>query len=173
MSPIWSPARGCAALGVILCVAIAAPAQAKTRTVSYDSVNLPARVLAPGGLSFIFRKSTFGGMRMLKVLSTREKGAATLKPASEKELGEGGIEGILGHKADERALYEIDPGAEGEPLIRAACPDSERAWLAFGSLDSDKPLIIHAFGRYGGSQKAHLCATMEFSWHGEWKLPER
>lgn len=173
MSPKTFPGRSLAALGLALCVAAPGAAAAKTRTVSYDSVNLPARVLAPGGLSFIFSKSTFGGVRMLKVLSTREKGAATLKPASEKELGDGGIDGILGHKADERALYEIDPGAEGEPLIRAACPDSERAWLAFGSLDSDKPLIIHAFGRYAGSRKAHLCATMEFSWHGEWKLPDR
>jgi hypothetical protein len=167
------PGRGLAALGLALCVAIPAPAAAKDRIFSYDAVNEPARILAPGGLTFIFRKSTLGGTRVLKVLSTQDKGAAELKPAPEKELGEGGINGLVGHKVDEHDLYEIDKEGQGAPLIRAACPGSDRAWLAIGSLRSDRELAIHAFGRNASSGKLHLCASMTFSWHGEWKLPDK
>ena len=171
MSLFPTKARIGAAAALFLC--LAGPAAAEDRIFSYDPVNEAARTLASGGLTFVFRKSAFGGSKVLKVLSTQERGTAELKPASEKELGPGGIDGLVGRKVDEHALYEIAREGQGEPLIRAACPGSDRAWLAFGSLRSDRELVIHAFGRGAQSGKVHLCATLEFSWHGEWKLPLR
>lgn len=164
-------ARLTAAAALALCVAGPAAA-AETRIFSYDPVNEPARVLAYGGLTFVFRKSAFGGTRLLKVISTRDQGSAELKAAAEKDLGPDGIDGVLGRKVPEHDLYEIDHKGQGDPLIRAACPGSDQAWLAFGPLRANSELIIHAFGRSGSSGKAHLCASLEFVWHGEWKLPD-
>lgn len=159
---------------VLTVLSAAGPAAAgEQRIFSYDAVNEAARILASGGLTFVFRKSTFGGTRVLKVISTQAKGAAELKPAAEKELGPGGIDGLVGKKVSEHDLYEIDQEGQGAQLVRAACPGSDRAWLAFGSLSSSRELVIHAFGRNAQSGKTHLCASMEFSWHGEWRLPER
>lgn len=165
-------ARLCAAAALSTC--LAGPAVAgEQRIFSYDAVNEAARILASGGLTFVFRKSTFGGTRVLKVLSTQDKGAAELKPAAEKELGPGGIDGLVGKKVSEHDLYEIDQDGQGAQLVRATCPGSDRAWLAIGSLSQSRELVIHAFGRNAGSGKMHLCASLEFSWHGEWRLPER
>lgn len=168
-----TPARIVAALAMALCAAAPAQAAGKDRIFSYDAVNEAARILAPGGLTFVFSKSTLGGTRVKEVLSTQEKGSATLTSAAEKELGPGGIDALVGRKVDEHDLYEIAKEGQGSPLIRAACPGSDRAWLAFGSLRSDRELVIHAFGRNASSGKLHLCASLEFSWHGEWKLPEK
>lgn len=159
---------------VLAALGLAGPAAAgEERVFSYDAVNDAARTLASGGLTFVFRKATFGGTRVLKVLSTQEKGTAELRPAAEKELGPGGVDGLVGAKVPEHDLYEIAPEGQGAPLIRAACPGSDRAWLAFGSLRSDRELVIHAIGRNAQSGKLHLCATLTFSWHGEWRLPVR
>jgi hypothetical protein len=158
----------CAAL-VLSITATAAQARDPDRIFSYDPVSESADTLAHGGLTFVFRKQLFGGTRVLKVLSTQEKGTALLKPAGEKELG-AGLAALVGHKVDERDLYEILPEDQGAPLIRAACPGSTRAWLAFGDLKIGRNLVIHAFGA-PETGKAHLCASMEFAWHGEWKLP--
>jgi hypothetical protein len=161
-------------VAALIALAPAGPAAAaEDRIFSYDAVNEAARTLAPGGLTFVFRKSTFGGTKVLKVLSTQDKGTAELKPADGTALGPGGVDGLVGHRVAEHDLYEIAHEGQGDPLIRATCPGSDRAWLAFGSLSQEKELIIHAFGRNARSQKVHLCATLAFSWHGEWKLPER
>jgi hypothetical protein len=173
MSLSPTKARACVAAVLLLCAARPAAAAENDRIFSYDPANEAAETLASGGLTFVFRKSTFGGTRVLKVLSTQEKGTAELKPAAEKELGPGGINGLVGRKVPEHDLYEIDQEGQGAPLIHAACPGSDRAWLAFGSLRSDRELIIHAFGRAARSGKLHLCATLAFTWHGEWRLPLR
>jgi hypothetical protein len=171
MSLFPKAARLLAGLMLSAGLATAAEARAPDRIFSYDPVSDSARTLAPGGLTFIFRKQMLGGTRVLQVLSTQQKGTAELKPADEKDLGPGGLAGVVGHKVDERNLYEIEHKGQGEPLIRAACTYADRAWLAFGELKPNRNLIIHAVGRNLATGKIFMCATMEFSWHGEWKLP--
>lgn len=158
----------CAALAISI-TASAAEARDPDRIFSYDPVSESADTLAHGGLTFIFRKQMLGGTRVLKVLSTSDKGTAVLKPAGEKDLG-ASLDALVGHKVGERDLYEILPEDQGAPLIRAACPGATRAWLAFGDLKIGRNLVIHALGA-DDTGKAHLCASMEFAWHGEWKLP--
>lgn len=164
-------ARLAVALGAFACLAGPAWAAKRDRIYSYDAESENARTLARGGLTFVFRKGGLGGTRVLKVLSTQQRGTAELKPASEKELGPAGLNGVLGRKVSERDLYEILPGGQGGPLIKAACPYADRGWLAFGALKPRSNLVIHAIGRNLATGKISLCASMEFSWHGEWKLP--
>jgi hypothetical protein len=167
-----SPTAGLLSATLVLSLGVGAIAQARepNRIYSYDAVSETAQTLAPGGLTFVFRKSPLGGTRVLKVLSTQEKGTAELKPASDRDLGPGGLNGAVGHRVREHDLYEILPGGQGGPLINAACPGAQRAWLAFGDLRRPGNLVIHAIGLKAGG-KARLCASMEFAWHGEWKLP--
>jgi hypothetical protein len=162
----------CAALACAsLCLAGPARAGDNDRIYSYDAVSDTAQTLARGGLTFVLHKQRLGGARVTKVMSTQDHGTAELKPASDKDLGPGGLAGVIGHKVREDDLYEIQRGGQGEPLIRAACPLTDRAWLAFGALKPNRNLVIHALGHSPINNKVHLCTTMEFSWHGEWKLP--
>ena len=78
-------------------------------------------------------------------LAAAPVGAADVKPASEGELGPGGLTGLIGN-APERALYEIEPKGDGRALIRALCPGADRVFLAFGPITAEQPLRIHALG---------------------------
>lgn len=157
---------------VAACLCAAASVQAKERLFSYDPITPVTKTLAEGGFSFVFDDRTFGGQRVKRLLSTQAKAEAELRPASESELG-ASIDSLVGARVAERDLYEILPANEGAPLIRAACPGSDKAWLAFGKLDRIEDLRVQAFGRYADGGKVHHCATLDFSWRGEWKLPER
>jgi len=164
--------------GVMLALVLAAPgaAQAGQRIFSYDPITPVTKTLAEGGFTFVFDDGMLRGQRVKTLLSSHAPAEAKLKPASEKELG-AGLDALAGKRVESRDLYEILPEGEGAPLIRAACPGSDRAWLAFGELRRIDDLRVEAFGRYaaGGPDagKVHHCATLDFSWKGEWKLPER
>jgi hypothetical protein len=160
------------ALGACSLALAATPAEAKRRMFSYDPVTPVTQTLAEGGFTFIFEDGALGGQRVRTLLSTTASAEAALKPADEKDLG-ASLDALAGHAVDSRDLYEILPDNEGAPLIRAACPGSDRAWLAFGKLRRVEDLRVEAFGRSTEGGKIHHCATLDFSWRGEWKLPER
>ena len=153
-------------------LAAASPAAAKRRMYSYDPVTPVTKTLAEGGFTFLFDDKSLGGQKLLTLLSTVASAEASLQRADEKDLG-ASLDSLAGHPVQSRDLYEILPDKEGAPLIRAACPGSDRAWLAFGKLKRVADLRVEAFGRYADGGKAHHCATLDFSWRGEWKLPER
>ena len=165
-------------LGVAFVAALALPgaAHAGKRIFSYEPITPVTKTLAEGGFTFVFDDGTFRGQRVRSLLSNHAPAEAKLRPAAEKELG-AGLDALAGRRVEARDLYEILPDGEGAPLIRAACPGSDRAWLAFGELRRIEDLRVEAFGRYaeGGPDagKVHHCATLDFSWKGEWKLPER
>jgi hypothetical protein len=56
-------------------------------------------------------------------------------------------------------------------MVAALCPKSQRAWLAFGRLRAYHDLRIRVLGDDGAGHDAHLCATLDYTFHGEWKLP--
>jgi hypothetical protein len=152
--------------------AAASAAQAARRIFSYDPITPVTKTLAEGGFTFVFEDGMLRGQRVRTLLSSHAPAEAKLRPASEKELG-ASLDSLAGKRVEVRDLYEILPEAEGAPLIRAACPGSDRAWLAFGELKRLEDLRVEAFGRYADGGKVHHCATLDFSWKGEWKLPER
>jgi hypothetical protein len=145
------------------------PAAAGVRIFSYDSANQVTRQVA-GDLTFQFNQRLIF-TTVLNVQSTEGEAAAGLKPADEHVLGPGGLTRLIGPNAQERDLYEVEPKKEGAELIRAFCPGSHRAWLAFGRLLEGRPLRVQVIGDDPAGGPARLCHTLDFAYRGEWKLP--
>jgi hypothetical protein len=157
------------ALAAALALAVAAPAAAAQRTFSYDAANDATRHVA-GDLTFHFNQRLVF-TTVLDIHSTEGQASADLKPADEHALGSGGLNRLIGAGAQERDLYEVEGKAEGAELIRAFCPGSHRAWLAFGRLLEGQPLRVQVIGDDPAGGPARLCHTLDFDYRGEWKLP--
>ncbi len=138
---------------------------------SYDPASAAAKALTDTGLSFEFEKGLVGGPRVRKIIQTGEFGSADLKPASEAELGRGGVSAALGHERPVGAIYEILPRDEGKSFIHAVCPGSDRAWLLIGRLDRFRDLTVQAVGRKAADPAAHACASLQFSFRSDLRLP--
>lgn len=157
-----------AAIAATAVLPLARPAQAAQRIYSYDPANDAARVLAEDGFTFVFEDGPLRGQKLRAILSNHADAEAPLQPSSEAALG-GGLEALAGKPVRERDLYEILKRENGEALTRAACPGAERAWLAFGGLKRSRDLTVQVYGRDPGG-KPRFCATLQFSWRGEWRL---
>lgn len=162
--------RGDLAALALAALAICAPARASSLHIwSYDPANADTRSAA-GALTFEFnRRLVF--TTVLRVLATEGEAKADVAPADEKVLGRGGLTALIGPRAFERDLYRIEPRDEGAAMIAALCPNSQRAWLAFGRLRANHDLRIYVLGDGGAGRDAHLCKTLDYTFHGEWKLP--
>jgi hypothetical protein len=153
----------------LVAVAFAGPAMASKRIYSYDSANPLTEQMTEAGLTFIFDRS-FMTTRVLRILETNDIGSADVKPASEGELGPGGLDAVIGPHAQERALYEIVPKGDGAALARALCPGSDKVFLAFGPITAEQPLRIRALGHDAKTGGSRLCITLDYSFHGEWAV---
>lgn len=162
-----------AALSVLAWPALPVQAFAGQHIYSYDPVSPSARTLTDTGLSFEFERGLLGGVRIEKIIQTGERGSADVKPASEKDLGRGGLKAALAGRRPAGALYEILPAADGKAFVQAVCPGAARAWLLIGPLQPFRDLTIQAVGRDAGAASARPCSEMEFSYYSEWRLPER
>ena len=156
-------------LALLLAFGLAAEAQAATlRIVSYDPANPQTRRLA-GQLTFEFKQRLIF-TEVVRVRSTTGAASAALKPAGEGELGVS-LASLIGPNSGERDLYAIDQADEGKDMIRAFCPGAAHGWLVFGRLRRDEPLRVHVLGDQAGGGPARLCATLDFQFRGEWRLP--
>lgn len=157
----------------MICAATAAacaPAHASSLHIySYDPADAATRHTA-GALTFEFnRRLVF--TTLLRVLATEGDAKAEVVPADEHVLGPGGLTALVGPRATERDLYEIQPQDEGGAMIAALCPRSRRAWMAFGRLRAFHDLKIFVVGDDPDTHKARLCETLQYSFHGEWQVP--
>ena len=160
---------GAVMIAAALALGAAGGAKAGVRIFSYDPADEATRRVA-GDLTFEFdQRLVF--TTILRIRSTQGQAAADLKPAEEHVLGRGGLSRLIGKAAQERDLYEVQPAEEGSDLIRAFCPGSKRAWLAFSRLVEDKPLRVQVIGDDPAGGPTRLCETLEFTFHGEWRLP--
>lgn len=141
---------------------------ASMRMFSYDPANAETRH-ASGGVTFQFRQQLVF-TRILALRSTMGQANALLEPVDEKVLGVG-LSHLIGPNAPERDLYEVKPEAEGADLISAFCPGSKRGFMTFGRLRANRPLRVHVLGDTPAGGPAHLCRTLDFTFHGEWQLP--
>ena len=158
---------GLAAAALFVAAALGG-AQAAPRMFSYDPANSETRHSA-GALTFEFnQKLTF--ITVLNVRATEGQATADLKPADEKALGRGGLSPLIG-AAPERDLYQVQPTEEGGALISAFCPGARRAWMAIGRLRVNRDLRVFVLGDDAAGGAAHLCRTLDFTFHGEWRLP--
>lgn len=156
-------------LAALFALAAAGEASAAVRIFSYDPANDATRNVA-GDLTFEFKQRLIF-TTVLNIRSTEGEASADLKPADEHVLGAGGLSRLIGAGSQERDLYEVSPSAEGAEMIRAFCPGSRRAWLAFGRLEEARPLRVRVIGDDPAGGPARLCHTFEFEFRGEWKLP--
>jgi hypothetical protein len=152
-------------------LAAAGPALAGRAIYSYDSVTPVTVSMTESGITLVLDKS-FASVRVKSVLETEDMGQADLKPASQGDLGPGGLPAVVGADAHERDLYEILPEHDGKALVGALCPGAARAWLAFGRIGLGRDLRVRAIGRDPGAGQARLCRTLDYAFHGEWRAPQ-
>jgi hypothetical protein len=163
--------RFAAGLLVVAMVAALAPRAASARRLiySYDSTTPITRQMTENGLTFVFDKILIT-TRVYKIIETQDVGEADLKPASERDLGRSRSD-LLGEAGRSHDLYEITNADNGPALIRALCPGAERGFLAIGPLKSGRDLTVFAIGAAKG-RPAWLCETLDYGFHGEWRLPQ-
>jgi hypothetical protein len=154
-------------LAIAAILALAPPALAETRMMSFDPASPDARRLTGAGVTVVF-ETRLGRQRVTKLLATAVPATAQLRPVSARALS--GLK-----VADLGALYEIDAKAgQGAAYVRAFCPGSTKAWLSFSRI-SRYPLTVQAFGddprATGGPARA--CAVMAFSFRGVLARPGR
>lgn len=164
--------RGAVAVGAILVgLALAAPAESAVLTTirmfAYDPANDETRKVA-GPLTFEFKQQVVF-TTLLKIRATEAQATAVVVPAPEKALGPGGLTALIGPNAPERDLFAIQDEAEGSAMVQAFCPGSKHAWVAIGRIRANRDLKVHIIGDGPQPGTAHLCHTLEFYFHGEWK----
>ena len=159
-----------AAAAVFAVVCARGPAVAGEHVYSYEAASPTARTLAPTGLSFVFQKGLFGGVRVERIIQTGERGSAGLKPASEGALGGGGLRAALAGARPAGDLYEIEPQGDGRAFVQAICPGAARAWLLIGPVQRFRDLQLQAVGKPADAP-ARRCIDLAFAFHSEWSLP--
>ncbi|MDR6626684.1 hypothetical protein [Caulobacter segnis] len=151
----------------------ASAARAETRMFSYDPISPDAKRLTGAGVTILFNQGLLGGGKPIKVLATGVPAEARLKNGRLKDLGPGGLSAMEGVDTDVM-LYEVDSSAaQGKIYVRAFCPGSTRLWLSFSTIVVRRDLRIQAFGDDPKArERARLCGTLDFSYRGEWRLPD-
>ena len=153
-------------LGAATVPATAAPLTT-VRMFAYDPGNDETRRVA-GPLTFEFKQQLVF-TTLLKIRSTEAQATAVVVPAPEKDLGPGGLTALIGANAPERDLFVIKDEAEGPAMIAAFCPGSKHAWVAIGRIRANRDLRVHIIGDGPQPGQAHVCHTLDFYFHGEWK----
>ena len=159
-------------LALMMAAGLGAPAYCGSlHMYSYDPANSDTRQSA-GALTFEFnRRLVF--TTILRVMATEGDAKAEVRPASERDLGPRGLTALIGPRASERDLYQVEPEEEGSAMIEALCPQSHRAWMAFGHIRANHDLRIYVLGDSPGGGQARLCKTLDYTFHGEWSGPSR
>jgi hypothetical protein len=154
-------------------LAIAPSAQAaEKRMVTFDSNSPSARQLTGAGLTFVFTKALVGEPKVLAVRATAVPVGIIPKPSRDGAINRQ-LDALMGEDRGRGQLFEIAPGEEqGKVMIRAFCPGSDHGWLAVSDLTSHKDLRVYAFGDNPSGGPIRLCATMDFAFRGEWRMPK-
>jgi hypothetical protein len=138
--------------------------------VTYDSASPEARRLTGAGLTFVFTR-TLLRQRVLAVRATAVPVGVIPEPLRDSDTIRR-LDGLMGEDAGTGTLYAIDPAkAEGRVMIQAFCPGSTKGWLAIGAIGFRKPMRVHAFGDDPTTGEPRLCAVMDFTFRGEWRMP--
>ena len=151
----------------VLATAVAGPALAADHMFSFNPDSDDARRLTGEGITLVF-KSHLVSQTVTRILATAVPATADLRPVSDRVLN--GLK-----VADLAQLYAVDTKtAQGAAYVRAFCPGSTKAWLEFTRV-SRYPLTVRAFGDTPKTPDAaaRLCATMTFTFKGEWTFPSR
>lgn len=155
--------------GMAVLVAAVPSTAATKRMVTYDSASPEARRLTGAGLTFVFTR-TLLRQRVLAVRATAVPVGVIPEPLRDSDTIRR-LDGLMGEDAGTGTLYAIDPAkAEGRVMIQAFCPGATSGWLAISPIAHNRALRVHAFGADAAGQM-RLCAVMDFTWRGEWRMP--
>lgn len=158
-------------LALLSLAVLAGEAEAARRIYSFVPANPETKKRIDSGLTFVLDQGLFGA-RVEEILATEAKARAALDPVGEKPLGLR-LDEVLPKGSLERDLYAVKDEAQGAAMIRAFCPGSTHGWLVFGPVRARRPLVIHALGSDPATGKARYCATLSFTYRGEWAIPLR
>lgn len=159
--------RSAALASFVLALIAGGAAHASLRQLSFDPANAETKVAA-GGITFLVSQGMFG-QTVLKMRATEAKATADLTRADSAALGRGGLVGAIGPAASERTLYAIADKDDGPALVAALCPGSKHGWIALSRVAYGADLQAVVIGDAPGG--AHRCRTLDFTFHGEWRLP--
>lgn len=159
------------ALAVVAVAVFAGEAQAARRIYSFLPADAATRARIDSGLTFVLDQGMFGA-RVEEILATEAKARAGLEPVSEKPLGLR-LDAVLPKGSFERDLYAVKDEDQGTAMIRAFCPGSTHGWLVFGPVRARRNLVVQALGNDPATGKARHCATLSFTFRGEWAIPLR
>lgn len=146
-------------------------AQAAQKIYSYLPTDAATKKRIDSGLTFVFDKGLIG-MRVKEVLATEAKARAALIPVGDKELG-APLSSVLPAGAAERDLYEVAAEDQGPAMVRAFCPGSTKGWLVFSPMRARRDLVVQAIGADPKTGAPRHCATLKFTFRGEWAIPLR
>ena len=154
-----------------LFLVVAAPAHAADKgMVSFDAVSPSARDLTGEGLTFSYVKSLLR-TRVTAVRATAVPVGVVVTPLTDGSLT-GKLDRLAGPDAKLGTLYTITDEQDAGVMIQALCPGSKTGWLSIGPIRHAAPLRVLAFGDDPGTGEPKLCATMDFQFRGEWRMPK-
>jgi hypothetical protein len=138
--------------------------------VTFDSASPDAKRLTGAGLTFVFTK-TLLRQRVLAVRATAVPVGVIPEPLRDGDVARK-LDDLMGDDAGSGALYVIAADkAEGKVMVQAFCPGATKGWLSIGPIAHRRDLRVHAFGA-DASGAVRLCAVMDFSYRGEWRMPD-
>ena len=142
---------------------------AAKRMVTFDSASPEAKRLTGAGLTFVFTRNLLR-QRVLAVRATAVPVGVVPEPLRDGEMARR-LDDLMGEDRGSGALYQIAADkAEGKVMIQAFCPGASEGWLAIGPIAFRRDLRVHAFGADASGQ-VRLCAVMDFTYRGEWRMP--
>ena len=148
-------------LGLAAAVAMAAPAHADTRFLSYNASDRVTQALTKG-VTLEVRRGLFGAVQVERLFSTTARGTAGFTRG-----GPDAARRVLPDGATENDIYSVDQDGDGRGLSRALCPGAEEVWLIMSRVRAPRPLTMQAVGRWSDGAYRH-CVTLSYEWRGEW-----
>lgn len=150
----------------LFAVAVATPAAADTRFLSYDASDRITTALTRG-VTLEVDRGLFGAVAVRNIISTSARGSAEIRRGGPDQARRALPEG-----SEESTVYTIPEDGDGRPLARALCPGADQTFLVLGRVRAVRPLVMHAVGRWSDGQYRH-CVQLTYDYRGEWALPPR
>lgn len=147
--------------------AVAGPALADEHFYAFDPASSSARLMTRG-VTLQVERGWFGATRVERLYSTAGEGSAALDRGG---LSDSELRSALPAGATETNVYRIEPEGAGAALGRVLCPGAQEVFLVFGRVRPLRDLTMHAIGR-GAAGTALHCATLQYTYRGEWTQPD-
>jgi hypothetical protein len=151
---------------VLLISAVALPAAADVRFLSYDASDRVTNALTRG-VTLEVERGLFGAVAVRRIISTTSRGSARIERGGPDEVLD-----VLPDAAVERRIYTVPTDGDGRPLGRALCPGADQTFLVVGRVRAVRPFTMQAVGRWPDGKYRH-CVTLSYTYRGEWALPSR